>query len=283
MSQSEACLNCGAALTGPYCATCGQKRRHSDLTLREFLHETTQELTQLDGKVPHTLKTLFLEPGRLTMDFLVGRRARWLLPLRLYLICSVAYFLSDALAERITHRSERALAAVTVTNADGSRSLTPEGRMQLEAGLPARVFGLERMEHAIANNAQFNTAIDSAYPKAMFLLVPLFALLTHIVWRRKQPRYPAHLYLALHLHAAWFGAVALVTLATAFTSSSNLLMISGYVILAYVVWYGMVGLRRVFGDTWLRTIAKAVVIGIVYATCLVAASVLILGYAIAMM
>jgi hypothetical protein len=68
------CLNCGATMGGPYCASCGQKQPHPDLTLRELVHEATEELAHWDGKVPATLKTLFLKLGQLTMDFLAGRR-----------------------------------------------------------------------------------------------------------------------------------------------------------------------------------------------------------------
>lgn len=100
MSAPNACLNCGAQLTGEYCGSCGQRKvvGQGDLTLREFLEDTTQELAHWEGKVPQSLKTLFLKPGQLTLDFLAGRRARWLPSLRIYLICSVAYFLSVAFA-----------------------------------------------------------------------------------------------------------------------------------------------------------------------------------------
>lgn len=262
-----ACSNCGAELTGPYCSSCGQKTPHSNLTVREFVHEATAELTQLDGKVPRTLRTLLLQPGRLTLDFLAGRRARWLAPLRLYLICSVAYFLSDAIVERITHRSERAISAAMITNPDGSTTLTPEGRREIEESSFGRIFGKSKIDLVLANNAQFNRAVDSAYPKALFLLVPIFGLFTRVAWRRKLPRYPAHLYLALHLHAAWFAALALSIIATAFVASETILVVTGSVVLAYIAAYGVITLRRVFQDSWVRTSAKAAVLAIAYALC----------------
>ncbi len=274
------CLNCGTPLTGAYCASCGQKEPHRDPTLREFIAETTQELTDLDGKVPRTLKTLLLEPGRLTLDFLAGRRARWLPPLRLYLICSVAYFLTDAMSEAITHRSARAFAAVTQT-VNGRTTLTPEGRRELQSSTPARVFGMERMERAITNNAQFNRAIDTAYPKAVFLLLPLFALLTNVAWRRKQPRYPMHLYLALHLHAAFFAAVTVSVLLAGFTSSASWLAIAGGAAMLYCIWHLVVAMRRVFRDSWIVTLAKTAAIAVVYFAALFALSLGILGYALA--
>jgi len=276
-------LNCGAALSGPYCARCGQKRPHIDLTLREFLHDAANQLTNWEGKVPNSLKALFLQPGRLTLDFLAGRRARWLPPLRLYLICSVAFFVSDSLVERITHRSAREVAKVTATNPDGSTTLTAEGRRQIEESLAGRIFGRERFERAAANTTQLNRAIDSAYPKAMFVLLPLFALLTNLAWRRQQPRYPAHLYLALHLHAAWFGALTALTVLTILPISNTAVIILGLAVVPYIVWYGLVAVRRVFDDSWVKTIAKAAAIGIAYSVSLFAVSLAMLGYAIATM
>jgi uncharacterized protein DUF3667 len=283
MSAPNACLNCGAQLAGEYCASCGQRKvaREEDLTLREFLEDTTQELAHWEGKVPQTLKTLFLQPGRLTLDFLAGRRVRWLPPLRLYLICSLAYFLSDALAESITHRAARELDAMFTTNAEGSRTLTTEARAEIARGLPSRLFGLEKMERALVNNTQFSRAVDTMYSKAMFVLMPFFALLTSVAWRRKMPRYPAHLYLALHLHAAWYGAFAITELATIPFSSNVVAGITGTVGLVYVAVYGLLALHRVFGDSWLVTIGKTAAVVAAYSVALFATSLVVLSYAVA--
>jgi len=278
--ETAACLNCDRPLTGPYCASCGQKRRDTDLTLRGFLHETTHELTHWDGKVPSTLKALFFRPGLLTLDFLAGRRARWLSPLRLYLICSLAFFVSKPLAEAITHRSGREMAKITITNPDGSTTLTPEVLRELEAGVPARVFGRDRLVRAALNNAQLNREIDAVLPKALFILLPIFALLTMLAWRRRMPRYPAHLYLALHVHSAWFGALAVLTIFGAFFTSTAVVSLVGAAVLAYVVGYGVLAVHRIFGDSWVKTIAKAVAISIAYSLCLFASSLALLAYAL---
>lgn len=281
--HGDSCLNCGAALTGPYCAACGQKRPHTDVTLREFVRETTAELTHWDGKVPATLKALFTKPGLLTLDFLAGRRARWLPPLRVYLICSVAYFVSGPLVETVTHRSFREVAKLTITNTQGDTALTAEERGQIAEGLPARLFGVERLERAARDPARLNHMIKAAFPKAMFVLLPLFALLTNVLWRGKQPRYPAHLYLALHTHAAWFGGLTVMTIVTGFLPPGRAATVAGVALLSYVGWYGLLAVRRVFGDPWVGTVAKGLVLSVVYATCLFAASLAMLGYAILQM
>ncbi len=191
--------------------------------------------------------------------------------------------MSNPLVEAITHRSAREIAHVTITNPDGGTTLTPEARQKLEEGLHARIFGVERLERAAANSSQLNRAIDSAFPKAMFVLLPLFAWLTKLAWRRKMPRYPAHLYLALHLHAAWFGALTVATVATVFSTSSKVDGIVGIGGLAYATWYGLVALRQVFGDSWMTTIAKAAAVVAAYLVCFSPVSLALLAYALTTM
>ena len=282
-SQTAACLNCGRPLSGPYCAGCGQKKRDTDPTLREFLHETTAELAQWDGKIPGTLKTLFLKPGALTLDFLAGRRARWLQPLRLYLICSLAFFVSKPLAQAISKRSGNDIAEITITNPDGSKTLTPEALEEIEGGVPARVFGRDRLLRAAVNNDQLNREIDAVLPKALFVLLPVFALLTMVAWRRRLPRYPAHLYVSLHLHAAWFGAFAVSTLLQAAFTSVPIIVAISLSAVVYVAAYGLLAVRRIFGDSWPTTIAKAAAVTVVYGFCLFTVSLALLAYVLTKM
>jgi hypothetical protein len=282
-SSGDACLNCGGALAGPYCSQCGQKVPTQDLKLRDFLHETTHELTDWDGKVPRTLKALLLRPGLLTADYLAGKRARWLPPLRLYLWCSLIFFLSGPAVEAVTHRSFREAAKLTIKNADGTTKLTPETRKEIANALPGRIFGVDRMERAATHSAELNQTIQATFPKAMFVLLPLFALLTSVAWRRQRRGYPAHVYLALHLHSAWFLAFTAVTIVAAFVESSavqGLLALAGFI---YIVWYLLVALHTVFGESWRRTITKAALVVIAYGPCWLAASLVIFGYAIATM
>jgi small-conductance mechanosensitive channel len=281
--ETASCLNCSRPLTGPYCASCGQKKQATDLTLREFLHETTHELTNWDGKIPNTLKTLFFKPGVLTVDFLAGRRARWLSPLRLYLLCSLAFFVSKPIAETISQRSLRGVAKVGITNTDGRAALTPEELDSLENGLPARIFGRDRLLRAAANNAQLNREIEASLPKAMFILLPAFAGLTMLAWRRRLRRYPAHLYLALHLHSAWFGALAVLTMVEAFVTSEVVLGLIGFAMFVYSVAYALLAARRIFCESWVRTLVKAFAIAVAYSVCLAVVTLSLLGYVITKM
>ena len=85
------CRNCGTVLQGPYCHVCGQ---HGHDPLRSFGHaveDVFESFWHLDGRVFATLRDL-LVPGRLAAAYLDGRRARYLPPLRLFLILTVLTF-----------------------------------------------------------------------------------------------------------------------------------------------------------------------------------------------
>lgn len=86
------CYNCGLRLAGAFCANCGQKVQELDPTLKHFLHDLTHELLHVDGKIFKSVWTLLARPGVLTREYFEGRRVRWISPIRLYLVFSIAYF-----------------------------------------------------------------------------------------------------------------------------------------------------------------------------------------------
>jgi len=87
MSEVEsvgACLNCGTALTGPYCSACGQKAQVYR-SLGTFLHDMIAGLFNFEGKIWRTLPMLAWKPGEMTRRYVEGERARFVSPVALYL------------------------------------------------------------------------------------------------------------------------------------------------------------------------------------------------------
>ncbi len=91
----DTCPNCEALLATPYCPGCGQKAiPPDDLTLRRGWSHLTHELWHLDGRLPTTLKGIFLHPGEASLDFLEGRRARHMHPVQVFILFSGLHFLT---------------------------------------------------------------------------------------------------------------------------------------------------------------------------------------------
>ena len=99
---ASTCDNCAAPLSGPYCADCGQRAAGRVVPLRQVIKEFLETLFELDLRILHTLPTFFLRPGRLTTEYVQGRRRRYIRPLRLYLFSSFLLFTVLALTNRGT-------------------------------------------------------------------------------------------------------------------------------------------------------------------------------------
>ena len=91
-SGSPDCLNCGTRLQGQYCGVCGQRARSRLISLWELVSDAFGDLFELDSRIWRTLIPLLIRPGRLTRDYLEGKRARYMPPFRSYLVLSLVFF-----------------------------------------------------------------------------------------------------------------------------------------------------------------------------------------------
>jgi hypothetical protein len=93
---AHACLNCGAALSGPYCAACGQPG-HIERKLSHAFEELIHGLIHFDGKAWRTLPLLAFRPGTLTRNYIHGMRVRYIPPVALFLFTVFLMFFVFAL------------------------------------------------------------------------------------------------------------------------------------------------------------------------------------------
>lgn len=93
-NKESACPNCGHALSPEFefCPGCGQENHDLRVPFRTFLYEFVENITHFDTKLWSTLRAIITRPGRLTKDFVEGRRARYVHPARFYIFTSVIFF-----------------------------------------------------------------------------------------------------------------------------------------------------------------------------------------------
>lgn len=78
------CANCDTALTGRFCHACGQ-RDHVHRSLLHLGEEFLHGLLHFDAKAWRTLPLLVARPGKLTREYIDGKRTRYVSPLALFL------------------------------------------------------------------------------------------------------------------------------------------------------------------------------------------------------
>ena len=89
------CLNCGHPLdiSDKYCPNCSQPNSVKKLTLKDFFDEFFNSVFNYDSKLLLTLKAMLIKPGRITLDYVAGKRVSYTNPFRFLLSLAILYFL----------------------------------------------------------------------------------------------------------------------------------------------------------------------------------------------
>lgn len=87
------CLNCGLEVAERFCSHCGQENTEPRESFWQLLVHFFNDFTHFDGKFFSTIRVLLLQPGKLTREYIAGRRAGYLHPIRMYLFISFAFFI----------------------------------------------------------------------------------------------------------------------------------------------------------------------------------------------
>jgi hypothetical protein len=266
--------------------------------VRELAVDAFWELSGWDGRFATTVRALFRHPGMLTREFLEGRRARYISPLRLYLMASLVYFLVAAAAPKIAEPKSKNFAGVEGTGfkigtstpapkttaaervgdaasksmksaANSDRDIDPDSltadqkKDALADIAKAPPIFQPLLRRAVLDPKGFKKGIFDAIPRMLFALLPMFAAIIAMFYHKR--KYPEHLYFAIHLHAFVFLALALVQLAK-FTHSSVVTSFFGIAAAIWVPVYATLAFRRTYGGSVVRTLAKEVGIGTIYGT-----------------
>lgn len=93
------CPNCEATLQGPWCHACGQSAEEMHRSVLHLVMEAVEGFTHFDGRLWRTLPPLFLNPGKLTRDYIDGHRASQIPPLRLFLVVLLIFFFAGGLRQ----------------------------------------------------------------------------------------------------------------------------------------------------------------------------------------
>jgi hypothetical protein len=133
------CENCGAPLAGEFCSQCGQHAIDYRRSIFRVVLDAADSFLNWDTKFLHSMNQLLIHPWQLTNDFNAGRRARYVHPLRLYLIASIVFFLlarainwdSDGPIQ-LTAQDRTELVASLAKMIEPNSPLTPEQRAQVE-------------------------------------------------------------------------------------------------------------------------------------------------------
>lgn len=273
-SQSEnetveqLCPNCNATLYGQFCFHCGQNQRSIDRHFFTLINEFFDEVFAPNSKAARTLLYLSFKPGLLTREYFSGRKASYIQPVRLYLTTSILFFFFISVSNlgeiNLTDENQQPI----VIEQDDSivvdvewPGLSAEDSGHLNERLNTQLSKAIELLEQNPNLAR-DMVIDNA-PPVIFFLVPLFALLLKLIYFNKGRFYTEHLVLALHNHSFVFLAL-LVEAITNMLPLSAIIEWLQSLIDFWIVIYLFLSLKNTFGDGWISTGFKFLILGVLY-------------------
>ncbi|MBA2436129.1 MAG: DUF3667 domain-containing protein [Verrucomicrobiota bacterium] len=300
------CEDCGEKLHGQYCSKCGQVAVDYRRSFRHVIADVAESFLNWDSKFIQTIGLLVRRPGWLTNQFVAGKRTRFLHPLRLYLLVSIAFFLAARLLPMETPDF-------------GEKEVTPEKRAEVEnvmktvPQIPNDVRA--EVRKALAENGApparkkpkliifddpekpktpfeewmnqqvkaklgedgtklqfFIETLRSNIPTMMLFCIPLFAFVLKILYLRQGRFYIEHLVYALHIHSFFYLAVLVIS----FSEMAMKRWLPAWQALTWILWIAVVvqvflSIRQVYRQSWFMTTFKFFFGGFIYLIVLIAA------------
>ncbi|WP_295206722.1 DUF3667 domain-containing protein [uncultured Brevundimonas sp.] len=129
------CSDCGAETSGNFCANCGQPT-HVHRTLLHLGEELLHGVMHFDARIWRTLPLLWLNPGKLTREWVEGKRTRYVSPLAIFLFTLFVMFFALSFMPHPESKAEGAemaerIASQRVGLAEAEKALV---QMRAESG-----------------------------------------------------------------------------------------------------------------------------------------------------
>jgi hypothetical protein len=281
LTDARPCPNCNELLWGQYCASCGQRARVRMITFWELLKDAGDLLASLDSRIWRTLGLLMFRPGRLTLDYLQGKRARYVPPMRLFISATLVFFFIATLNAKFDFGPDAELV-------QGNGAEVRAGGLQIDTdcnvsyeGVPEWLARLVPQERAVEiceritvdRGRSFARALLANVPAMMFLFLPLMALVMKLAYPLSGRYYAEHLLFLVHFHSFFFLLnIAVIVfrwggnLAAPGVLPLDVLTAAAYL---YVPVYLFRAMRRVYGQGFWLTSFKYLVLGWAYFSALV--------------
>ena len=252
--ERKPCKNCNSELVGLYCSECGQKNSQL-LSIKETLKEFTDNVFSFDTRFFITLKYLITKPGLLTTEYWLGRRTKYLPPLRLYLVMSLMYFFSSNIINPSIDKPFKTLDGFFQFELDKS---SPKYDPSPEIVAPFVDFFKENFNKGVrvAEKKELTEQdlIWSSMPTAMFILMPFMAFCVYLLNKKKKKLYSYHLITVLHFHSFIFFIFTLEEIVPIIEIFTKL----------YLLYYIFFMFKNIYQDSWIWNSLKLTTLSVLY-------------------
>lgn len=287
------CLNCQTSLkpeSDHYCPNCGQRNLKKRILLKDLLREFLSSLIAYDSRLQKSLTSIVTAPGKIALDYIHGKRARYVNPFRMFISIALIFFIffnwfSDTDYVNFSGiENSKVLPLDSLQSVDGfyntekvnqyiiqtdSITYTKAQREMRFDDTFMNYFKFKFMygvKKAITNEQTFYNYIIAKLPFLLFFFLPVFTLLSRLFYLRKNISYTEHLIFNFYQQSIFFIFLTL-GLFIAQLIPFNFVLLFG---LFFSV-YNVLAYKKFYQQSTGITILKAISLNILYAAlCLLA-------------
>jgi len=263
-NKNISCKNCDTQYTGNYCPECGQSSKSFDKPFRFIIADFAGNIFAFDTRLWSTIKAVLIHPGQMAMDIMNGKRARYVPPFRLYVFISFIFFLLiNYTVSNVRDGQDQVLQQETVEG--DSNDTTGLSKLPIEENKKQEIKFNDKkitIEHVVDHFEMYFSRFLQWFSYSLFLLMPFYAFLLWVFFRKTYKYYLGHLILALNQHVFTFILLTVIVLI------GQILSFKTVYPEAYMLWllpiYYVLGIRKMYQRKWSTTIMRFSVVLILY-------------------
>lgn len=293
LRTDKTCLNCGHVVEKRFCPNCGQENKEPKESFHYLFFHTVEDLVHYDSGFWKTIKFLLFYPAKLTKEYLSGKRKKYVAPVKLYIFISfITFFILSLLPSADINEKELIKLTKTengqkkekVNSINDIKSVTDYSSIEeydsIQQTLPEskKSSGFQKYieKHLIKTSSEntleeyiqkFLTNIFKSIPKALFIIMPLFAFVIWIFHNKRKWYYFDHGIFTLHyfsmillsftIYSTLDWLLALFKESINFSSIMNFLM---FILLSWWIFYFYRSHSRIYGESKFVSRIKASII-----------------------
>jgi hypothetical protein len=260
------CLNCGSGLTGKFCSQCGQENVEIHENFFHLVGHFVSDYLHFDSKFFRSVVPLFIKPGFLTKEFWAGRRTKYIHPLRIFFFVTILFAVASTVFYKKfgdTIKSGIRLSPDLEKLSDAYLDSLPETDSIYLTSQKRYLSVPEVKKEKIDDTRQLrkiHAGVDLVFVNlkyVTFFLLPLYALIFKILYRRSKKFYVDHIIYTIHLQTFAYCLFAIMFLIPLFVHDSFIWarQICIFILLIYI---GL-SLRNLYKQPWWKTILKSLI------------------------
>lgn len=283
--RAERCLNCGQHLdiSDRFCSYCGQKNSSKTLSLKELLLEFFSGLISYDSRFRKSLSALACSPGKLSEEYIEGKRVKYVNPFRFFISTAIVFFLmvswinrdellevkglplenrkenSEIFKSELGFKENSVAAKITDYVQDHTQARYSEAMvsLKLEESLTHRImfdfiYGYNRL---VEDPAGFINFLLPKLPFFLFFFIPIFTLFSWLLYLRNKTAYVHHLIFNYNQQTVY-----LILLFLAFIID----YVSLWIWLLLYIFYLYKSMRRFYRQSRFKTLLKQMILMLCY-------------------